>query len=187
MLFFLLTYRLGESQLVKIVSPFLLDNPAQGGLGLSTANVGMIYGTVGVAALLAGGIAGGWLVSRQGLKRWMVPMALAINLPDLLYVYLAAALPQNIWLITGCVVVEQLGYGFGFTAYTLFLIHIATGKHPAAHYAIGTAFMALGMMLPGMPAGWLQEQMGYTMFFIWVCLWTIPGIAAAVWAKKSLS
>lgn len=186
-LFFLLTYRLGESQLVKIVSPFLLDNPAQGGLGLSTATVGMIYGTVGVAALLAGGIAGGWLVSRQGLKRWMVPMALAINLPDLLYVYLAAELPQNIWLITGCVVVEQLGYGFGFTAYTLFLIHIATGKHPAAHYAIGTAFMALGMMLPGMPAGWLQEQMGYTMFFIWVCLWTIPGIAAAVWAKKSLS
>lgn len=185
-LFFLLTYRLGESQLVKIVSPFLLDSPAQGGLGLSTATVGMIYGTVGVAALLVGGIAGGWIVSRQGLKRWMLPMALAINLPDLLYVYLAAALPQNVWLITACVAVEQLGYGFGFTAYTLFLIHIATGHHPAAHYAIGTAFMALGMMLPGMPAGWIQEQLGYTMFFVWVCACTLPGIAAAVWVSKKI-
>ena len=185
-LFFLLTYRLGESQLVKIVSPFLLDHPDQGGLGLSTATVGMIYGTVGVVALLMGGIVGGWIVSRQGLKRWMLPMALAINLPDLLYVYLAAALPQNVWIITGCVAIEQLGYGFGFTAYTLFLIHIAAGRHPAAHYAIGTAFMALGMMLPGMPAGWIQEQLGYTWFFIWVCVCTLPGIVAAVWAAKKI-
>lgn len=185
-LFFLLTYRLGESQLVKIASPFLLEHPDQGGLGLSTATVGMIYGTVGVVALLIGGIVGGWVVSRQGLKRWMLPMALAINLPDLLYVYLAAALPQEVWIITGCVVIEQLGYGFGFTAYTLFLIHIATGRHPAAHYAIGTAFMALGMMLPGMPAGWIQEQLGYTCFFIWVCVCTLPGIVAAVWAAKKI-
>lgn len=185
-LFFLLTYRLGESQLVKIVSPFLLDAPEEGGLGLSTANVGMIYGTVGVAALLAGGIVGGWVVSRQGLRRWMVPMALAINLPDLLYVYLAAAQPQDIWLITSCVAVEQIGYGFGFTAYTLFLIRIATGRHPAAHYAIGTAFMALGMMLPGMPAGWIQELLGYTWFFVWVCVCTLPGIAAAVWVNKRI-
>ena len=185
-LFFLLTYRLGESQLVKIVSPFLLDAPEEGGLGLSTANVGMIYGTVGVAALLAGGIVGGWVVSRQGLRRWMVPMALAINLPDLLYVYLAAAQPQDIWLITSCVAVEQIGYGFGFTAYTLFLIRIATGRHPAAHYAIGTAFMALGMMLPGMPAGWIQEQLGYTWFFVWVCVCTLPSIAAAVWVNKRI-
>ncbi len=185
-LFFLLTYRLGESQLVKIVSPFLLDHPDQGGLGLSTATVGMIYGTVGVVALLIGGIVGGWVVSRQGLKRWMLPMALAINLPDLLYVYLAVALPQDVWVITGCVAIEQLGYGFGFTAYTLFLIHIAAGRHPAAHYAIGTAFMALGMMLPGMPAGWIQEQLGYTWFFIWVCVCTLPGIVAAVWAAKKI-
>ncbi len=185
-LFFLLTYRLGESQLVKIVSPFLLDHPDKGGLGLSTATVGMIYGTVGVVALLIGGIVGGWVVSRQGLKRWMLPMALAINLPDLLYVYLAVALPQDVWVITGCVAIEQLGYGFGFTAYTLFLIHIAAGRYPAAHYAIGTAFMALGMMLPGMPAGWIQEQLGYTWFFIWVCVCTLPGIVAAVWAAKKI-
>ena len=181
---FLLTYRLGEAQLVKIASPFLLDTPEAGGLGLGTATVGMIYGTVGVAALLAGGILGGWIVSRQGLRRWMVPMALAINLPDLLYVYLAAALPADVTLITACVAVEQLGYGFGFTAYTLYLIRIASGSHPAAHYAIGTAFMALGMMLPGMPAGWIQERLGYTGFFIWVCASTLPGIAAAVWASR---
>ena len=165
---------------------FLLDAPEEGGLGLSTANVGMIYGTVGVAALLAGGIVGGWVVSRQGLRCWMVPMALAINLPDFLYVYLAVAQPQDIWLITSCVAVEQIGYGFGFTAYTLFLIRIATGRHPAAHYAIGTAFMALGMMLPGMPAGWIQELLGYTWFFVWVCVCTLPGIAAAVWVSKKI-
>lgn len=185
-LFFLLTYRLGESQLVKIVSPFLLDAPEHGGLGLGTATVGMIYGTIGVAALLAGGIAGGWVVSRHGLRRWLLPMALAINLPDVLYVYLAAALPDDIGLITACVAIEQAGYGFGFTAYTLFLIRVAAGRHPAAHYAIGTAFMALGMMLPGMPAGWIEERLGYTLFFIWVCLCTLPGIVAAAWAAKKL-
>lgn len=187
MFFFLLTYRLGEAQLVKIASPFLLDSREVGGLGIDTASVGIIYGTVGVIALLIGGIMSSWLVSRQGFKRWLLPMALAINLPDLLYVWLAVARPENLLSVTSCVAVEQLGYGFGFTAYTLYLIHIAEGKHKTAHYAIGTGFMALGMMLPGMPAGWIQEQIGYPGFFIWVCICTIPGIIATCLIRSTLS
>jgi len=186
MFFFLLTYRLGESQLAKIASPFLLDGAEQGGLGLSTASVGVIYGTIGVAALLIGGIISGFLVSRDGFKKWIIPMALAINLPDLLYVWMAAATPDNLLLISICVAIEQLGYGFGFTAYMLYLIYIADGEHKTAHYAIGTGFMALGMMLPGMPAGWIQEHLGYTNFFIWVCVCTIPGILASWMIRNRL-
>ncbi|MBQ8673781.1 MAG: MFS transporter [Bacteroides sp.] len=178
MLFFLLTYRLGEAQLVKIASPFLLDTAEAGGLALSTSAVGAIYGTVGVIALMAGGILSGILVSQDGLCRWLLPMALAINLPDLLYLWLAVARPDNVYLIATCVAVEQLGYGFGFTAYTLYLIRVADGPRRTAHYAIGTGLMALGMMLPGMPAGWIQEQLGYPLFFVWVCLCTLPGIWA---------
>ncbi len=184
--FFLLTYRLGESQLAKIASPFLLDNAEVGGLGLSTASVGQIYGTIGVGALLCGGVLGGMLVSKDGFKKWIIPMAFAINIPDLLYVYLAAYLPDNIWLIMGSVATEQFGYGFGFTAYMLYLIYVADGKHKTAHYAIGTGFMALGMMIPGMIAGWLQESLGYTNFFIWVCFCTIPGIIAAYLVKNKI-
>ncbi len=183
MFFFLLTYRLGESQLAKIASPFLLDGAEQGGLGLSTASVGVIYGTIGVAALLIGGIISGFLVSRDGFKKWIIPMALAINL---LYVWMAAATPDNLLLISICVAIEQLGYGFGFTAYMLYLIYIADGEHKTAHYAIGTGFMALGMMLPGMPAGWIQEHLGYTNFFIWVCVCTIPGILASWMIRNRL-
>lgn len=179
MFLFLLTYRLGESQLTKMASPFLLDSAEQGGLGLSTATVGMVYGTIGVIALLVGGIISGYLVSRNGFKKWLLPMALAINLPDLLYVWMAAATPDNTWLVSACVAIEQFGYGFGFTAYALYLIYISDGEHKTAHYAIGTGFMALGMMIPGMPAGWIQEQIGYTHFFIWVCICTLPGIIAA--------
>jgi len=179
MFFFLLTYRLGESQLAKIASPFLLDSIEKGGLALSTTTVGMIYGTIGVAALLFGGII-------SGFKKWILPMALAINLPDLLYIWLAAATPDNLILISICVAIEQLGYGFGFTAYMLYLIYIAEGEHKTAHYAIGTGFMALGMMIPGMPAGWIQEHIGYTSFFIWVCICTIPGIIASLMIRNRL-
>jgi len=186
MFFFLLTYRLGESQLVKIASPFLLDSPETGGLELSTATVGMIYGTIGVIALLLGGILGGIVVSRHGFKRWILPMALAINLPDLLYVYLSAATPDA-WLVIMSVAIEQFGYGFGFTAYTLYLIYIAEGEHKTAHYAIGTGFMAMGMMLPGMVAGWIQEYIGYTNFFIWVCLCTLPGIIASFLVRNKIT
>lgn len=186
MLFFLLAYRLGESQLVKIAYPFLLDGPESGGLGLSVAAVGAVSGTIGVIALLVGGIIGGIAVSRGGLRKWMLPMALAINLPDLLYVMLAYLQTGNILVVTLSVAVEQFGYGFGFTAYTLYLIYAAEGPHKTAHYAIGTGFMAMGMMLPGMIAGWLQEMMGYTMFFVWVCIATVPGIAAALMARRTV-
>ena len=127
--FFILTYRLGESQLVKIASPFMLDQGEAGGLALPTATVGMVYGTIGVISLLVGGIIGGIVVSRGGLKKWIIPMALAINLPDLLYVYMASALPQNIWVIIASVAVEQLGYGFGFTAFMLYLIYVYNGEN----------------------------------------------------------
>lgn len=185
--FFLLTYRLGEAQLVKITSPFLLDTAGEGGLELPTATVGMAYGTIGIIALLLGGILGGILVSRHGLKRWIIPMALAINLPDLLYVYLAAATPDSLWIIIGSVAIEQLGYGFGFTGYTLYLIHVTKGEHQTAHYAIGTGFMALGMMIPGMVAGYIQESIGYTSFFVWVCICTLPGIIASILVRNKLN
>lgn len=173
-LLFMLTYRLGESQLVKLASPFLLDSLEQGGLGLSTGQVGFVYGTVGVIALLLGGILGGIAISRQGLKRWMWPMAWAISLPNLVYLYMACLQPQNFWVINACVAVEQFGYGFGFTAYTMYLMLFSEGKYKTSHYAISTGFMALGMMLPGMFSGWIQEWLGYQLFFVWVMVCCIP-------------
>ncbi len=171
---FLLLYRFGESQLVKLAPPFLLDSNAKGGLGLSTADVGIVYGSIGMVALTAGGLLGGYLIARDGLKRWLWPMALAINLPHLVYVYLALALPTNLYLIGTAVAFEQLGYGFGFTAYVLFMIMSADGQHKTAHYAICAGFMAMGMMLPGMLSGWIQASIGYASFFIWVCAAAIP-------------
>ncbi len=176
---FILLYRLGEAQLAKLASPFLLDNPEMGGLNLSTEQVGIVYGTIGVIALLTGGIIGGIVASKHGLKKWLWYMVAAMNVPNLVYVYLAFVQPQNFWVISSCVAIEQLGYGFGFTAFMLYLIYVAQGPYQTAHYAICTGFMALGMMLPGMIAGWLQEMMGYNWFFVWVCLCTIPGIILA--------
>ena len=176
---FILLYRLGEAQLAKLASPFLLDKPEMGGLNLSTEQVGIIYGTIGVIALLVGGIVGGIVASKHGLKRWLWYMVAAMNVPNLVYVYLAFVQPENFWVISSCVAIEQLGYGFGFTAFMLYLIYVAQGPYQTAHYAICTGFMALGMMLPGMIAGWLQELMGYDWFFVWVCLCTLPGIILA--------
>ena len=176
---FILLYRLGEAQLAKLASPFLLDKPEMGGLNLSTEQVGIIYGTIGVIALLVGGIVGGIVASKHGLKKWLWYMVAAMNVPNLVYVYLAFVQPENFWVISSCVAIEQLGYGFGFTAFMLYLIYVAQGPYQTAHYAICTGFMALGMMLPGMIAGWLQEMMGYDWFFVWVCLCTLPGIILA--------
>ncbi|MFV0364916.1 MAG: MFS transporter [Mangrovibacterium sp.] len=173
-LLFLLVFRLGEAQLVKIASPFLLDLPAHGGLGLDTADVGFVYGTAGVLALVVGGILGGVLVSRHGLKRWLWPMVVAMNVPNLVYVLLSFLQLDNLPLITSCVVLEQFGYGFGFTAYMLYMIQIAEGEFKTAHYALCTGFMALGMMLPGMVSGWMQSLLGYQGFFVWVMICTIP-------------
>lgn len=171
---FLLLYRLGESQLVKLAAPFLLDNTQLGGLGLTTGEVGFIYGTIGLLSLTAGGILGGYLVSRHGLKTWLWWMVLAINLPNAVYIFLAYFTPDSYATISACVGVEQFGYGFGFTAFMMYLIYVAEGNHKTAHFAMGTGFMALGMMIPGMISGWLQEAIGYQHFFIWVLIATIP-------------
>jgi PAT family beta-lactamase induction signal transducer AmpG len=172
---FLLFYRFGEAQLVKIVQPFLRDPREKGGLGLFTDDLGLVYGTVGVAALLVGGLVGGVLVSRRGLRAWLWPMVFIMHVPDAVFIYLSQAQPHNLITIGGCVALEQFGYGFGFTAYMLYMIYIARGQHSTAHYAICTGFMALGAMLPGMCSGWLQTILGYQHFFIWVMLATIPG------------
>ena len=171
---FLLLYRLGESQLVKLASPFLLDTREVGGLGLTTGEVGLVYGTVGILALTIGGLIGGFLAARNGLKYWLWWMLLAINLPNVVYIYMSYAMPESFFLINLCVAIEQFGYGFGFTAYMLYMIYVSQGDHKTAHFAITTAFMALGMMIPGMISGWLQELIGYQHFFIWVILATIP-------------
>jgi len=175
LLLFMLFYRFAEAQLVKMVAPFLLDAREAGGLGLTTGQVGFVYGTVGIIALTCGGLLGGMLASRKGLKFWLWPMVCIMHIPDAVFVYLAYAQPDNFAMINLCVALEQFGYGFGFTAYMLYLIYIARGKHPTAHYAICTGFMALGMMVPGMFSGWLQELIGYQNFFVWVLLATLPG------------
>ena len=180
---FMLLYRLGEAMLVKMASPFLLDARNIGGLGLSTEQVGWVYGTVGIIALTLGGIVGGIAASRKGLKYWIWPMALSITLPHLAYLYLSWFLPTSFILINMAVALEQFGYGFGFTAYMLYLIYFADGEHKTAHYAICTGFMALGMMLPGMVAGWLQELLGYNHFFIWVMICAVPTLAIIPFMK----
>jgi len=174
LLLFLLLYRFGEAQLVKMVVPFLLDGREVGGLGLTTGEVGLVYGTIGIIALTCGGLLGGMVASRQGLKAWLWPMVCIIHLPDAMFIYLAYAQPTHPVIISTCLAVEQFGYGFGFTAYMLYMIYIARGQHQTAHYAICTGFMALGMMLPGMWSGWLQELVGYQHFFVWVILATVP-------------
>jgi PAT family beta-lactamase induction signal transducer AmpG len=179
LLAFLLLYRLGEAQLVKMAQPFLLDSRSVGGLGLDDTQTGLIYGTIGVAALMCGGIFGGFAVARRGLKFWLWPMLLAIHLPDAVFIWLAYAQPQNIFSIGAGVAIEQFGYGFGFTAFMLYMIYIARGEHRTAHYAICSSFMALGMMLPGRWSGQLQEMLGYKHFFIWVILATIPSFIVA--------
>ena len=175
-MFFMLLYRLPEAFLVKLMNPFLLDPMSEGGLGLSTEAVGLIYGTIGVAALTVGGILGGIAASRWGLKKSLWPMALALTLPCLSFVFLAAFQPSELWVIGSCVALDQFGYGFGFTAYMLYLIYFSEGEFKTAHYSLCTAFMALSMMLPGLVAGYIQEALGYTRFFGFVmvcCLVTV--------------
>ncbi len=180
---FMLVYRLGESMLVKIASPFLLDAREIGGLGLTTEQVGIVYGTVGVIALTLGGILGGIAASRRGLKYWIFPMALSITLPNVVYVILSFYQPESFWIINACVAVEQFGYGFGFAAYLLYMIYFADGEHKTAHYAFCTGFMAMGMMLPGMLAGWLQELVGYEHFFLIIMACAIPTLAIIPFLK----
>ena len=167
---FMLLYRMPEGLLAKVSSLFLVDSPSAGGLGLSPQEYGLVQGTVGVIGLTIGGILGGILASRDGLKKWLWPMVLSITLPDVVYVYMSYALPDNLLVVNACVFVEQFGYGFGFTAYMLYLIYYSRGAFKTAHYAFCTAFMALSMMIPGLFAGALQELVGYRHFFIIVMI-----------------
>jgi len=170
----LLLYRLAESQALKLLSPFMLDKREVGGLGLTTQQVGIVYGTVGIIALTVGGLVGGWIISLYGLKRMLWPMILAMHAPIVAFLLLAMFQPTSLWIIGSALAVEQFGYGFGFTAYMLFMMMLADGPHKTAHYAICTGFMALGMMLPGMAAGWIEDHIGYVNFFTWVLVCTIP-------------
>ncbi|MDZ7950305.1 MFS transporter [Nostoc sp. DedQUE09] len=174
---FILLYRLGEAMLVKIASLFLLDKSEVGGLGLSTSDVGLVYGTFGVISLICGGILGGLLISIYGLKKCLFPMALALNLPNIFYVYMAYTKP-SLTLVYPLVSLEQFGYGFGFTAFSVYLMYICQGEYKTSHFAISTGFMALGMMLPGLVSGYLQKALGYPLFFVLICLLTIPGMIA---------
>jgi PAT family beta-lactamase induction signal transducer AmpG len=179
LLLFLLLYRLGEAQLAKMAQPFLLDPRTVGGMGLTNDQLGFIYGTIGVVVFISGALLGGFAVARHGLKFWLWPMLLAIHLPDAVFIWLAYAQPENLFAIGAGVAIEQFGYGFGFTAFMLYMIRVARGEHQTAHYAICTGLMALGVMLPGMWSGWMQEQLGYPHFFVWVILATIPSFVVA--------
>jgi PAT family beta-lactamase induction signal transducer AmpG len=182
-IFFMLTYRLSESMLVKMAAPFLLDSKTIGGMGLTTSEVGWVYGTVGVLSLTVGGIVGGIVSAKNGLKYWLWPMALSISLPHLVYVYLAYVQPDSFWLINLSVAIEQFGYGFGFTAFMLYMIYLSRGEYRTTYYAICTAFMALGMMLPGMIAGWMQELLGYKHYFVFIMICVIPTYIAVALLK----
>lgn len=180
---FMLLYRLPEAQLVKLITPFLLDSREVGGMGLTTGQVGLVYGTIGILGLTIGGIIGGIIAAKGGLKKWLWPMAWSISLTCATFLYLSIFQPESLLVINLCVFIEQFGYGFGFTAYMLYMIYFAVGEHKTAHYAICTAFMALGMMLPGMSAGWLQELIGYQNFFYWVMICCIATITVTAFIK----
>ena len=198
-LLFMLLFRFPEGQLVKIANPFLLDSAEAGGLALSTEAVGFVYGTVGIIGLTIGGLLGGWCVSRHGLKRWLWPMVLSISLPDLVYVYLSYAAPSfsavfaeansfsifnlQFSIINLCVFIEQFGYGFGFTAYMLYLVYFSQGERSTAVFSICTAMQALGMMLPGMIAGWMADRLGYLGFFWWVMACCLVTFAVSAFIK----
>ena len=182
-LLFLLLFRFPEAQLGKIGKLFLMDTPEAGGLFLDKGEIGYINGVIGIIGLIAGGIAGGICISRKGLKYWLWPMVVAISLPDAVYVYMSMTLPDSLTVIGSCIFIEQLGYGFGFTAYTLYMIYFAQGKYPTAHFAISTAFMSLGMMLPGMISGKIQEWLGYENFFIWVMACTAVTFLVSAFIK----
>jgi len=181
---FLLLYRFPEALMLKLVSPFFLDPIEKGGMGLTTQQVGIIYGTIGIIALTIGGIIGGIAASRWGLKKSLWPMALLLTLPCAVYVYMSIVQPTNFWIISACVAFEQFGYGFGFTAYMLYMIYFSNGEFKTSHYAICTAFMALSMMIPGMLAGYIWKWIGgYTNFFILVMLCCLVTVAVTFIVK----
>lgn len=180
---FILLFRFPEAQLGKMATPFMLDPLDKGGLGLSNETVGFVYGTVGIIGLTLGGLIGGFVVSAHGLKKWLWPMVLSISLPDAVYIYMSYFQSQNIYLINSCVFIEQFGYGFGFTAYTLYLVYFARGENSTSVYALCTGLMALGMMIPGMFAGKLCDTFGYPHFFLWVMACCIITVLVSAFVK----
>lgn len=180
---FMLLYRFPEALLVKIAPLFLVDPIEAGGLGMTTDAVGYAQGTIGVLGLTIGGILGGICAASGGFKRWLWPMVCAITLPDIIYVFFSLYQPQNFWLISAGICIEQFGYGFGFTAYMLYMLYFCQGRNQTSHYAICTGFMALSMMLPGMFAGHLQQAVGYTHFFIIVMACTLLTFLVAALVK----
>lgn len=184
---FMLLYRLPEAQLIKMIAPFLMDAPEQGGLGLSTAQVGIAYGTFGIAGLMIGGVVGGMLAAKGGLHRWLLPMAWSMSVSCLAFLWLSLASNHSFATICTCVAIEQLGYGFGATAYTLYLLYFSRGVFATSHYSMATGIMALGMMLPGMWAGWLEELVGYEAFFLITIAACLVTIAVSVVIHRSLS
>lgn len=195
---FMLLYRLPEALCIKMVNPFLLDSPANGGLGLDVAQIGIANGTVGVIALLAGGIVGGLAISKGGLKKWLWPMALSLTVPCIFYCFMAMYQPQNFLLICSAIGFEQFGYGFGFTAFMMYLMYFAQGENSTSHYAFCTAFMALGMMLPGMAAGWIWKSLqsvsifgiagpqGYINFFWLVVATSLATFGVCIKTRRQL-
>lgn len=181
---FMLLYRLPEALSVKMLTPFLLDPPEAGGLGLSTAQSGLVYGTAGVIALTIGGILGGVYAARKGLRKSMWIMALSLALPCAVYLFLALVQPERMWIVYACVVLDQFGYGFGFTAYMLYMMKFAEGEFVTSHYAICTAFMALSMMIPGLFAGWMQEALGYVGFFIIVMICCLATVFVTLFVRR---
>jgi PAT family beta-lactamase induction signal transducer AmpG len=177
---FILLYRFDEAQLGKVISPFMLDSRSAGGLALATSQVGLAYGTFGILALTCGGLLGGFLAARYGLKTMLPIMVCAQYLPKLAFVFLSFVQPENFLAVCGVVAIEQFGYGFGFTAFMLYLLYFADGPHKTAHYALCTGFMALGMMIPGLWSGWLTEIIGYKHFFVWVICSALPGFTLAM-------
>lgn len=183
---FLLLYRFSEAQLGKIAQPFMFASRADGGLALSPESVAVIYGTFGLLFLTLGGILGGFAIAKHGLRPWFLPMAVAINIPNVLYLVLATTQPEQLWLVGLAVSVEQFGYGFGFAAYLMYMLKISRGAHQTAHYALCTGFMALGVMLPSMASGWVEERLGYVGFFWWILVATIPSFVITAVARRGV-
>ncbi len=183
---FMLFYKLPEAMLTSMINPFLLDPAEAGGLGLDTGEVGIAYGTVGVVGLMLGGIIGGMVVSRNGLRRWMMPMAWGMSLTCATFLWLSYAHASGLIEVCVCVFIEQFGYGFGTTAYILYLIHFAKGAKATSFYAIATGIMSLGMMLPGMISGWLQTMIGYGPFFIVTMVCCVVTILVAKAARRHI-
>jgi len=183
---FMLVFRLPEAFLIKMINPFLVAAPELGGLGLATEQVGVVYGTIGILFLTIGGILGGWFASKLGLKKSMWWMAACMTLPCLTFVYLSMVQPTSLIAISIALAIEQFGYGFGFTAYMLFMIYFSEGEFKTAHYAICTAFMALSMMIPGMFAGYLQEALGYVGFFWMVIACCAATLLVTIFARRKV-